>query len=116
MKQPDSSSPLPRDDEADYARIEAMLRSVDPGREAAKALSQKSRDRVLWSCRHPFLAWCMLHHRLMATLVAAVLLVLLFFWLLGKSRETWENNRLPDEVSPPIQLTSPLSFSPNVRD
>ena len=101
---PDPQGRAPRDDDAELRRVEAMLRAVDPGREAAAALSARRRDRVLWSCRHPLLAWCMLHHAAIATAVAAAALALLFLWLVAKSREVRENNRIPDAVSAPVLL------------
>lgn len=97
-----------RDDDVDVREIEALLRAEDPGRGAEPELSARGRRRVLWSCRHPILAWCMLHHAWIATGVAVLILSLLYVWLVTKSREVHENNRIPDAVSPPVQLLMPF--------
>ena len=91
------------DEEAEFRRVEELLRTLDPGRGAAPALSPKRRRSVLWSWRHPFLAWCMLHHRAIAFAVTAVSLALLLLWLLAMSRRADEENH-PRPVSAPVVI------------
>lgn len=106
MKNPSSAPnppPAPGDD-AELRRIEAMLRAIDPGRKAAAALSERRRERVLWSWRHPFLAWCIRHHIAISSVVCALVLAALFAWLRHENRVLEENSRIPDAVSPPVRI------------
>ena len=99
---PGTPPPPPPDNAAELRRIEALLRSVDPGRKAAESLSERSRERVLWSWRHPFLAWCIRHHIAISSAVCAIVLAALFAWLLHENRAIEEKTRIPDAVAPPV--------------
>ena len=85
-------------------RLEATLRAIDPGRKAATALSERRRERVLWSWRHPVLAWCLRHHALIASVVAAAVLVALVLWMREVDRRNQERERIPEPVSAPVSI------------
>jgi hypothetical protein len=85
-------------------RLEAALRAIDPGRKAAAALSERRRERVLWSWRHPILAWCLRHHALVASLLATAALVALILWMRAVDRRNQERGRIPDPVSAPVSI------------
>ena len=91
-------------EDPDIRRIEAMLRAIDPGREAAKELSRKGRDRVLWSWRHPLLAWCIRHHALIATVVALATVAALAVWMVRRQCAERERLSPPDPVSAPVRI------------
>lgn len=94
----------PRDEEQELRRLESALRAIDPGRKAAASLSERGRKRVLWSARHPFLAWCMLHHTAISSLVAVALLSGLLLWLLSASRAVREREQIPEAISAPVEI------------
>jgi len=85
-------------------RLEATLRAIDPGRKVAASLSDRSRERVMWSWRHPILAWCIQHHALVATAVAVAVLVTLFLCMRIVDRRLQERERIPDPVSSPVRI------------
>ncbi len=91
-----------RDEDTELAKLEAMLRAVDPGRDVARELSKKRRDRVMWAWRHPFGAWCMRHHRALAWTLTA-LAVAGIVWCLLRT-EFWEKPPAPEDVSPPVGI------------
>ena len=83
-------------EDPDIRRIEAVLRAIDPGQQAAKELSRKGRERILWSWRHPLLAWCIRHHALIATAVA--------LWMVRRQRAEHEKLADPVPVSAPVRI------------
>lgn len=103
-KPPPAPQPPAADDAAELRRIEAMLRAIDPGRRAAAALSERRRERVLWSWRHPFLAWCIRHHAAISSIVCALVLAALLAWLRHEDRAIQERARIPDAVSAPVTI------------
>ena len=90
-------------DDPELQRIEAMLRAVDPGREAARELSRRGRERVLWNWRHPLLSWCIRHHAALATAAALATVALLAVWMACEQRATRERQRIPAPVSAPVR-------------
>ena len=92
-----------RTDELDMRKLEAALRAGDPGRGAAHALSQRGRERVLWSWRHPLLAWCMRHHAMLATAAALVTMTALALWMAREQRAARERQQVPTPISAPVR-------------
>ena len=91
-------------EDSDIRRIEAMLRAIDPGRDAAKELSRRGRDRVLWSWRHPLLAWCIRHHAVIATVMAIAAVAALAVWMVRRQRAEHERIDNPVPVSAPVRV------------
>jgi hypothetical protein len=91
-------------DDPELRRVEAMLRAIDPGRGAAQQLSNRGRRRVLWSWRHPLLAWCIRHHAAIAVSVAAAVVALLFLWMVREQRAIRERQEVPKPVSAPVRV------------
>ena len=104
-----------RPDDPELQRIEALLRAIDPGREAARELSAKRRGRVLWSWRHPLLAWCIRHHVALSVTVAAMAVAALAAWMVCVQIAFREAQEVPEPVSKPVRVLSapgPVEQSP----
>ncbi len=96
----------------DSRRLEAALRAIDPGRDAASELSARRRQRVMWSWRHPLLAWCIRHHSALALAGALAVVSALAAWMLFEQRAASENWRIPTSVSAPVRVLSPPVENP----
>ena len=95
---------LPEDPE--LSRIEAMLRTIDPGRDAARELSNRTRRRIFWSWRHPFLAWCIRHHVAISVATAAAVVAVLAAWMIREQCAIVEKQAVPRAVSSPVRVLS----------
>ena len=93
-------------EDTELRRIEAMLRAIDPGRNAARELSQRRRRRIVWSWRHPLLAWCVRHHIAVSVAAAAVVVVALAIWMVCEQRTLLKKQEVPEAVSAPVRVLS----------
>ena len=58
-----------------------VLRANDPAAGAPRALSERSRRRVMWYWTHPAFAWCIRYHHWISLTAALVVLFFVCRWL-----------------------------------
>lgn len=61
----------------------ALMRRHDPAESVAAAISPKRRRRLIWLMEHPFVAKCLHHYKITSLVVALLVLILAFLYLLS---------------------------------
>lgn len=59
-----------------------FMRRHDPAESVAAAISPKRRRRLIWLMEHPFVAKCLKHYKMTSLVVAVLVLIVTFLYLL----------------------------------
>ncbi len=102
-----------------FQKTITLMRRHDPAESVVSAISPKRRRRLIWLMEHPFVAKCLKHYKVTSLVVALIVLVVVFLYLLSIRYPDFIQRELPripvrlnvtepQQDPPPLQHPDPL--------
>lgn len=106
-----------------------LMRRHDPGESVPSVISPKRRRRLIWMMEHPLVANCLKHYKVTSLVVAVIVLIVTFLYLLTVRYPDFMQRELPrfpvrlkivdpQSTLPPLQQPDPppLDEPPQLPD